>query len=69
MTPIRGSRLRYADLAHTRLLMDADASHLLPRTAYEELRLVAQRHGTLDVPQVRDALRELAVRDRATVVH
>lgn len=54
-----GERLRYADLAHTRLLMDADVSHLLSRTGYDELRGVAERHKTLDVPQVRGALAAL----------
>jgi hypothetical protein len=51
--------LRNADDAHTRLLMDAQAKHALGRTTYEALRQVAERHRTLEVPQIAAALNRL----------
>lgn len=64
MTAVDERTLHNADQAHTRLLMGAHAKHALERTTHEALRAVAERHGTLAVPQIQAALSRLNNPDR-----
>lgn len=57
---------RCAEMAHTRLLQDADAERQLAGTNHDALRRVAERHGTLSVPQVAAALERLRKSQRSS---